>query len=117
MVQPAWSQQPIDAEPLRACVGALTDALQSAMIYSDYPQEARDADWTGTVQIGIAIDRYGVMGQSDLVKSSGVEPLDDAGLSAARRTFPQGSLAPVKCRLRSSFTVTLSVDYKFLPDR
>lgn len=77
-----------------------------------YPLEARRAGYEGTVLISFEVFRDGRIGDVRVLKSSGYELLDRAGVEAVRRAspFPKLSSYTYRKRLRIKVPITFKIE-------
>lgn len=64
------------------------ELLQRLLQAKRYPEEARDRDQQGVVQLRISLDRQGKLLSANLVKSSGFAVLDAAAVATIHRAEP-----------------------------
>lgn len=79
----------------------------------NYPDEARRRRLSGELVISIAIRRDGSVERADVIRSSGIQLLDDAALRIARLAEPYEPLPTVEDRID---VLHVTRTWQFLPD-
>jgi TonB family protein len=98
MADPGPRAQPVrDAQTLGyhdAMTKYLADVVRVALNHAAYPEEARQAKWTGTSSIRFRLAPGGLLIESGVEKSSGYDTLDVAALLAVRSAIEELVLPP-----------------------
>lgn len=71
-----------------AISGWRNELLQRLLRAKRYPEEARDRDQQGVVQLRISMDRQGKLLSATVVKSSGYAVLDEEAVATMHRAEP-----------------------------
>ena len=88
------------------------NSLQSQIAHSiNYPAEAEDYGWEGTVKLGLLILNDGTLAMAMIKETSGYDLLDELALSTAKRMAPFDRFPP-ETDLQE-LNVTVPIVYSF----
>jgi len=109
MPLPSYAQG--EDEHVRACVAELARLIKTRFIAADFPEVLRDAGVGGVVSMQLTVARNGTVSGWAVTRGSGNGALDDTALRLVHRLFPNGSSAPLDCRVGAELTVGLPLKF------
>ncbi len=107
------SPQPVAAAASGPDAGAIArfriDLLKIVALDKKYPRIAQDNDWTGTVELGVAVGADGLISSITVTKSSGHAVLDDEAQSMIRTAQSRMAIPPALSG--TAFDLDVSVSF------